>query len=140
MTPVAADLNEGIALIMSGAVNAQENPLANSVAYGVQHTHITMSAHLYGARAVLAGPNWQDRFDADTAAMISDGARSAIEFQRTAAEAYEAVLRENLEAEGRQFVDLSREESAAFRSAASDVIAAARAELPSGLRAALPET
>jgi TRAP-type C4-dicarboxylate transport system substrate-binding protein len=140
MTPITAELSEGIAMITSGAVNAQENPLANSVAYGVPHTHITMSAHLYGARAVLAGPDWQDRFDAKTATMIRDGARSAIEFQRGAAEAYEAVLRKNLEDEGRQFVDLSPEENEAFRSAASDVIADAYAELPSELRAALPKT
>jgi TRAP-type C4-dicarboxylate transport system substrate-binding protein len=137
MTPITAELSDGIAMITSGAVNAQENPLANTVAYGVQHTHVTMSAHLYGARVVFAGPDWEDHYGEVGAAVIRDGVRSAIEFQRIEAEKYEAVLRKQLEDEGRQFVDLTTEEMEAFKRAARPVIEAALEELPADLRTLL---
>ena len=58
---------QGIQMISSLEVDAQENPLANTVAYGVYwvHRHITMTGHLYGARGLFAHrPTW-DEFDTD---------------------------------------------------------------------------
>ena len=54
--PVAAELSAGIQLISRLEVDAQENPLANTVAYGVDqvHRHVTMTGHLYGARGLFS--------------------------------------------------------------------------------------
>ena len=130
MVPVPAELSEGIQLITSGAVDAQENPLANTVAYGVEHRHITLTAHLYGARALLADRRRLDALDADVARLVRAGAWAAIEFQRVEAERYEQQLRVDLERQGREIVELTAEERAPFADAAAPVIAAARDALP----------
>lgn len=124
--PVAVELSAGVAMIREGQVDAQENPLANSAAYGVDHRHITMTAHLYGARGLYANAEQLAAMPPEQADALRRAARSAIEFQRSAAEAYEAQLRAEFEAEGRTVLDLSRQQRDLFRSAASDVIARAR--------------
>jgi TRAP-type transport system periplasmic protein len=135
MVPVPAELSEGIRLIASSAVDAQENPLANTVAYGVEHAHITLTAHLYGARALLAHPHGLGALDDDVAALVRAGARAAIEFQRVEAERYEHELRADLEQRGRQIIELSAQEREAFAVAAASVIAAARDGLPDDVHA-----
>src|SRR3546814_17837109 len=54
--PMRMDLTEAIAGIVDGSLDAQENPLANTVTYGV-HTHHrfhTLSGHFYLSRGVYA--------------------------------------------------------------------------------------
>ena len=73
--PVAAELSVGIQMISRLEVDAQENPLANTVAYGVDrvHRHITMTAHLYGARGLFSHrPTWDD-FEPDLRQVVSRG-------------------------------------------------------------------
>lgn len=122
MTPVPTDLSEGIALIASGQVDAQENPLANTVAYGVDHRYITLTRHLYGARGLYANPDALRALPAPILAAVRGAAREAIQFQRQAAAAYEDELRGTLAAAGREIVELSEREREAFRAAASEVI------------------
>lgn len=133
MSPIGAELSAGIAMIKAGEVDAQENPLANTVAYGVDHRHITMSGHLYGARGLFANPD--ELLDlGETADLVRDAARVAIEYQREAAAAYELELREMLEAEGRTFIDLTTDERKSFVDAAQDVIDDARDAIDPDLR------
>lgn len=126
-TPVPAELSRGIDLITSLAVDAQENPLANTVAYGVDrvHRYVTMTGHLYGARGLYAHPGTLDGLPEDVNSVLRSAARSAIEWQRAAAAAKEHELRTDLERRGVQFVDLSPAESGEFRSATASVIARA---------------
>jgi TRAP-type C4-dicarboxylate transport system substrate-binding protein len=128
--PVPAELSDGIAMIASGQVDAQENPLANSAAYGVDHRHITMTAHLYGARGLYANRSQMSTLGSDGATAVRSAARAAIDFQRRAAANYEAELRARFEGEGRVVLDLAPTERKAFEDAASEVIAAARAGQP----------
>lgn len=130
MTPVPVELSEGIRMIAAGEVDAQENPLANTQAYGVSHAHITLTSHLYGARALLACREAMAAFDAATADLIRRGAREAIEFQRVAAQDYEVELRREFEAAGRHVVELTGDERMEFVRAAAHVAARARADLP----------
>jgi TRAP-type transport system periplasmic protein len=114
--PVPAELSEGIELIASGQVDAQENPLANSVAYGVDrvHRHVTMTGHLYGARGVYANAEALDRLGDELADAVRASVAEAITFQREEAAAYERELRDRLEGAGLEFVDLTPSERAAF--------------------------
>ena len=128
--PVPAELSDGIAMIASGQVDAQENPLANSAAYGVDHRHITMTGHLYGARGLYANRSQMSTLGTDIATAVRSAARAAIDFQRQAAADYEAELRSRFEGEGRAVIDLDPKERQTFADAASDVIAAARAGQP----------
>ena len=128
------DLSEGIRIITEGEVDAQENPLANTVAYGVDqvHTHVTMTGHLYGARGLYAHRSTMESLDSDVADLVRRCARDAITFQRVAAAEYEAELRTRLEGQGVAFVDLTADERAQFVAATADVIAAAKAAQPEG--------
>lgn len=118
-TPIGVELSEGIEMISSLGVDAQENPLANSVAYGVDqvHRHVTMTSHLYGARGVYANPMALDSLPEHVRAALRLSVKDAIAFQRLAAAAYESELRTRLESSGLQFVDLTPAERAVFADA-----------------------
>ena len=137
MSPVPAELSAGIAMIKRGEVDAQENPLANTIAYGVEHQHITLTSHLYGARGLFASPEEMNALG-EGAAVVRDAARAAIAYQREAASAYEAELRERLENEGRVVIDLTEAERQAFADLAEPVIKSARSDIDPNLAALLP--
>lgn len=54
--PVPCDLKQALADIASGTVDAQENPLANTVTYGVHklHRYHTLTGHFYLSRGLYA--------------------------------------------------------------------------------------
>ncbi|MGH7227487.1 MAG: TRAP transporter substrate-binding protein, partial [Gemmataceae bacterium] len=53
--PMRMDLTEAIAMIKAGTLDAQENPLANTVTYGVHNFHKfhTLSYHFYISRPIF---------------------------------------------------------------------------------------
>ena len=132
--PVAVELSEGIRLIGSETVDAQENPLANTVAYGVHHVHpyVTMTGHLYGARGLFANRDAYESLPDDLRDIVDSGVRTAIAEQRSIAAEVEKTLRRDLETDGVDFVDLTIERDA-FRRAADPAIEMARAAVPSDL-------
>ena len=122
-------------MIESGQVNAQENPLSNTVTYGVTNhqRRITMSGHFYGARALLAHREGFDAWPAEVRDAALACIREAIDYQRGAAQAGEIAIRKRLEKEGVSFVDLSDAERAAFGEATEPIRAEARERLGSAL-------
>jgi TRAP-type C4-dicarboxylate transport system substrate-binding protein len=133
--PVAVELSEAIGLITRLEVDAQENPLANTVAYGVDkvHSHVTMTGHLYGARGLFAhGPTF-DALPADLRRVVERAVRSAIDAQRRAASDLETSLRSSMEEAGIAFVDLTDLERKAFLEASTPAIALAHRGVPEHL-------
>ena len=130
--PMAVELSEGVSLISSGTVDAQENPLANTVAYGVHqvHPYVTMTGHLYGARGLFANRDVYESLPVDLRDVVDSGVRTAIIDQRALAAELEDTLRRDLEAAGVDFVDLTIEERDAFRQASGPAIEKARAGVP----------
>jgi TRAP-type C4-dicarboxylate transport system substrate-binding protein len=126
--PVAVELSRGIQLITRLDVDAQENPLANTVAYGVDqvHGHVTMTGHLYGARGLFAHRATLESFPDELREIIEGAVRQAIEVQRHAAGRMEEELRTMLEGAGVEFVDLTPEERGAFVEASTPAITRAR--------------
>lgn len=133
MRPVPAELSEGIALVREGKVDAQENPLANTAAYGVDHRHVTLTGHLYGARCLYANASVMAALPDDIAAAVRRSARAAVVFQREAARAYESELQASFAAEGRRVVQLANGEREAFADAATAVVRQAEHHVPSEL-------
>ena len=114
--PRPIDLTEAIAGIGDGSIDAQENPLANTVAYGVHtyHRYHTLTGHFYISRAIFVH---RDTFDALPDAMASALRRSvakAVEAQRALAPAEEDVARQAILDAGGEIVDLTARERAAF--------------------------
>jgi TRAP-type C4-dicarboxylate transport system substrate-binding protein len=133
--PVAVELSAGIQLISRLDVDAQENPLANTVAYGVDrvHDHYTMTGHLYGARGLFCHRPTLEGFDADLRGLVTDAAARAVGVQRESAARLEETLRARLEAEGALFVDLTDKERAEFIETSRPAIELAHSHLPDDL-------
>jgi C4-dicarboxylate-binding protein DctP len=135
-TPVAVELSEAIRLITNLEVDAQENPLANTAAYGVDrvHRHITMTAHLYGARGLWANRSMFEGLSPDVREIVVRATDAAIDAQRGEARALEHQLRQSFEGQGIEFVDLSLQQRDEFRQASAPAIEMARASVPAELR------
>ena len=129
--PVPTDLKPGIAKIASGEVDAQENPLSNTMTYGVHkvHSHVTMTGTFYGARGVYVHKATFDGWPADVQKAVREAVREAILFQREAAEEVERDYRRQMEKMGIAFVDLTPAEREAFRQAVRPVLEEAKKEL-----------
>ncbi len=127
--PVPVELSRGIKMIQDGEVDAQENPLANTVAYGVNdvHSYATMTAHLYGARGIYAHPGSLSALAVDDQEVVRRAVAEAIAHQRGAAADKELEYRTLMTGQGVAFVDLSTDERGRFIEAVSDVVERARA-------------
>ncbi len=129
--PIAVELKTAIEMISTGEVDAQENPLANTVAYGVDavHRYVTMSGHLYGARGLFANRAAYDKLPPDVRDVVVRAAAQAVSVQRRLASENELILRIRLETTGLEFVVLTVEERDAFREASRPAIDLARRNL-----------
>lgn len=129
--PVPTDLKPGIAMIASGEVDAQENPLSNTMTYGVHkvHRHLTLTGTFYGARGIYAHKATFDGWPADLQQAVRESVREAILFQREAAEEVEHDYRRQMEKMGIAFVDLTDAEREAFRKAVAPILEEAKKEL-----------
>lgn len=133
--PVAVDLAEGVELIRSGGVDAQENPLANTVAYGVDrvHRYVTLTGHLYGARGLFVHRPTLEALPDDLRRLVRQAARDAVHHQRRLAAVGEQELRRRLEGEGVEFVDLTPDQRERFVLASRPAVEAARRLVGAGL-------
>ncbi|MGI9379057.1 MAG: TRAP transporter substrate-binding protein [Methyloligellaceae bacterium] len=129
--PVSLDLKPGIEHIVTGKVDAQENPLVNTLTYGVadHQKFITMSAHFYGARILLVHKDSFDSWPESLQQSVREAGRKAIEFQRATVAAEEQDVRDKLVDLGCSFVEPSEEERQEFKERVAPVIDKARTEL-----------
>jgi len=106
--PVKCDLTEAIAWIKEGRLDAQENPLANTVTYGVHkfHRFHTLTNHFYISRPIFVHRASFDAWPADVQQAIREAVREAVTFQRgeTVKEHEESLAA--IKAEGCEVADL----------------------------------
>ncbi|HEY6858883.1 MAG TPA: TRAP transporter substrate-binding protein [Pseudolabrys sp.] len=122
------DLTEAITMIKAGTLEAQENPLANTVTYGVHkfHKFHTLSYHFYISRPIfLHRPSFEGWPESLRSAMQA-AVNEAVAFQRKLAieehdESYKAI-----EAEGCEINALTPKEHEAFVAAVQPLLADAR--------------
>jgi TRAP-type C4-dicarboxylate transport system substrate-binding protein len=133
--PVAVELSRGIQLITRLDVDAQENPLANTVSYGVDqvHGHVTMTGHLYGARGLFAHRATWESFSPEVQDIVGRAVRTAVTVQREAAARLETDLRARLTDAGIEFVDLTPDEKAEFVDVSAPAIARAHEDVADSL-------
>jgi TRAP-type transport system periplasmic protein len=129
--PVANDLQAGIAMLRSGELDAQENPFANFVAYGIDelHPYVTRTGHVYGARGVYASARQLREWPDADVEVLQAAVTVAIAEQRTSAARIETELADSLAARGTEIRTLTEDERAAFRSAAAPVASLAAERL-----------
>ncbi|NND49111.1 MAG: TRAP transporter substrate-binding protein [Rhizobiales bacterium] len=127
--PVICDLTEAIAWVTSGELDAQENPLSNTVTYGVHnfHSHITLTGHFYVSRPIFLNRDAFDSWPEDLRLAMEQAVREAVAFQRgeTAQEADDA--RAVLEEKGCTLIELDAGQRKAFAEAMAPIFDEARA-------------
>jgi len=127
--PMRMDLTQAIEMIVAGAIDAQENPLSNTVTYGVHkfHRFHTLSNHFYISRPIFLHRTTFDAWPADLQRAMRSAITDAIAFQRELHVQEEEDARKAIAAQGCETVDLSDAEHDAFVAAVAPLINEARA-------------
>ena len=133
--PMPMDLTQAIALITAGDIDAQENPLSNTVTYGVHkfHRFHTLSNHFYVSRPIFLHRASFDGWPADLRRAMQKAIRDAVAFQRDLHVQEEEEARKVIEAQGCEIVELTAAEHDAFAAAVMPLITEARATFGSEL-------
>ena len=126
--PVQCDLTEAIAGIKAGTLDAQENPFANTVTYGVHkfHRFHTVTNHFYISRPIFLHRPSFNGWPADLQNAMRGAISKAVTFQRKLAIEEDAQARAAILAEGCEIADLSGPEHAQFRAAVVPLLDDAR--------------
>ena len=117
--PCPLDLKPGLEAIMSGAVDGQENPLANTVDYGAHkaNRYHTLSAHCYHSRGIYMNRAQFDQWPLEIQTGMRAAARKAVLAQRELATEEERLARAAIEAAGGEVVELADTARQAFGAA-----------------------
>ena len=116
-TPLRMDLVEAIKRIVNGTIDAQENPLANTVAYDVHkyHKYHTLSNHFYISRCIMCNLDQYIQWPTKIKNIIEKAIKDSIEFQRSEAEKETILSYNTLIKHGCEIIDLNSEESNKFK-------------------------
>jgi TRAP-type transport system periplasmic protein len=123
------DLTEAIAMIKAGTLDAQENPLANTVTYGVHNFHKfhTLTAHFYVSRPVFLHRASFENWPTELQRAMQQAVSEAVAFQRKLAEQEHGQARRIIEDAGCAIVELTAREHAGFVDAVQPLLKDARA-------------
>ena len=126
--PLRLDLTEAIAMIKTGEIDAQENPLSNTVTYGVHkfHRFHTLTNHFYISRPIFLHRTAFESWPADLQEAMRAAVQEAIGFQRDLHEHEEEDARRAIAAEGCEIVELTADQHAAFVAAVQPLLCEAR--------------
>ena len=121
-------LGEAIAAIKAGTIDAQENPFANTVTYGVHkfHRFHTVTNHFYISRPIFLHRPAFDGWPQDLQRAMRAAIERAVEFQRELAIEEDRAARAAILAEGCEITELTADEHAQFRDAVAPLLAEAR--------------
>jgi TRAP-type C4-dicarboxylate transport system substrate-binding protein len=138
--PQRMDLTEAIAMIKAGTLDAQENPFANTVTYGVHkfHPFHTVTNHFYISRPIFlhraAFDAWPERLQQ----AMREAVAAAVAFQRDLARVEDEEARAAIAEEGCEIVELTPAQHAAFAAAVVPIYAEARGLYPAAVLNLLP--
>ena len=138
--PMKMDLTEAIERISAGTIDAQENPLANTVTYGVHkfHRFHTLTGHFYLSRPIFLNRPSFDAWPGDLKSAMAAAVRDAVVAQRAQALEEEENALVEIRRQGCEVVELDLAEHAAFVAATRPLHAEARRLYPPELLSLLP--
>ena len=114
--PLIMDLKPAIAAVIAGEIDAQENPLANTVDYGVHkfHRYHTLTGHSYLSRGIYCNRAAFESWPGALQSAMNEATRAAIIAHRELAVREESIARKAIEDAGGEIVELAADERAAF--------------------------
>ena len=126
--PLRWDLTEAIAAIKAGTIDAQENPFANTVTYGVHkfHRFHAVTNHFYISRPIFLHRPAFDGWPEDLQQAMRDAISKAVDFQRGLAIDEDREARAAILAAGCEITELNAEQHTQFRTAVAPLLSEAR--------------
>jgi len=126
--PVRCDLTEAIAGIKAGTLDAQENPFANTLTYGVHkfHRFHTVTNHFYISRPIFLHRPSFEAWPADLQSAMREAVTRAVAWQRELAVAEDREARAAIAAAGCEIIELTADQHAQFRAAVKPLLDDAR--------------
>ena len=126
--PLRWDLTEAIAAIKAGTIDAQENPFANTVTYGVHkfHRFHTVTNHFYISRPIFLHRPAFEGWPENLQRAMRDAIRKAVDFQRGLAIEEDRDARAAILAAGCEITELNADQHAQFRAAVAPLLVDAR--------------
>jgi C4-dicarboxylate-binding protein DctP len=139
-TALRMDLTEAIAMIKAGTLDAQENPLANTVTYGVHkfHKFHTLTSHFYISRPVFLHRATFEAWPDDLKRAMQQAVSEAVAYQRGLAVEENAASRKIIADAGCEIAELTAGEHAAFADAVAPLTADARETYGEAMFAMVP--
>lgn len=126
--PMRMDLTEAIEMIKAGTIDAQENPFANTVTYGVHKFHHfhTVTNHFYISRPIFVHRPTFDAWPRDLQQAMRKAATAAVRMQRVLAVEEDKTARQAILAQGCEILELTEDEHAGFVAAVQPLLMEAR--------------
>jgi TRAP-type transport system periplasmic protein len=129
--PMIMDLTDAIRMIKASEIDAQENPLTNTVTYGVHkfHRFHTISNHFYISRPIFLHRPTFDAWPDDLKAAMQQAVNESVAFQRGLHVKEELDAENAIKAERCEIVELDGTQHDAFAKAVQPIYAEARKQL-----------
>ena len=114
--PLRWDLTEAIAAIKAGTIDAQENPFANTVTYGVHkfHHYHSVTNHFYISRPIFLHRDTFEAWPRDLQDAMREAVAASVVYQRGLAEEEDVASRQAIVDQGCEISELTAEEHALF--------------------------
>ena len=121
--PLIMDLTDAIRMIKNGEIDAQENPLTNTVTYNVHkfHRFHTISNHFYISRPIFLHRPTFDGWPDDLKLAMQQAVQESVAFQRNLHVKEEENSQHAIEAEGCEIVTLDSDQHNAFAAAVKPI-------------------
>ncbi|MGZ3408971.1 MAG: TRAP transporter substrate-binding protein [Xanthobacteraceae bacterium] len=138
--PMRMDLTEAIAMIKAGTIDAQENPFANTVTYGVHkfHRYHSVTSHFYLSRPIFLYRTAFDAWPHHLQVAMQEAVTRAVSYQRDLAVQEDKEARAAIEAQGCEITELSAPQLDAFAAAVTPIYGDARQLYPREILNMLP--
>ena len=135
--PQAIDVRDLPEAVKTGRVDAQENPLTNTLNFGIHdtHRHILLTRHLLGVALVLFNAKRLAGLAPEHRAGLQRAVDRATQAQRRFAEEDDAICSAALRAKGVELTELDAATRAAFAAATRPEVEVTRASFSPELRA-----
>ena len=135
--PQAIDVRDLPEAVKTGRVDAQENPLTNTLNFGIHdtHRHILLTRHLLGVALVLFNAKRLAGLAPEHRAGLQRAVDRATQAQRRFAEEDDALCSAALRAQGVELTELDAATRAAFAAATRPEVEVTRASFSPELRA-----
>jgi TRAP-type C4-dicarboxylate transport system substrate-binding protein len=138
--PLRMDLTEAIAAIKASTLDAQENPFANTVTYGVHkfHRFHSVTNHFYISRPIFFHRPTFDAWPARLQHAMLEAVAAAVAFQRDLARTEDEEARAAITAQDCEIAELTPDEVSAFAAAVAPIYAEAGKVYPEEILKLLP--